>query len=216
METFKEIMGFTLIATTVWLVDVLGAQTGPAGVTGFLSFATVVALSAWIFGKWGSVIATTKAQVTSFLIAIGLSTIAGFFFLTTEFAEPAIAQELSSQEEMDFSEHVPWQPFSDENISALKDERKAIFIDFTADWCLSCKVNEKNVLETETIRNAMKSKGIIPVKADWTRRDESISRWLKEYGKAGVPFYLFIKSDGTTVPLPEVLTTNIVLEAFDS
>ena len=100
METFKR-YGFTLIATTVWLVDVLGAQTGPAGVTGFLSFATVVALSAWIFGKWGSVIATTKAQVI-FLIAIGLSTIAGFFFLTTEFAEPAIAQKLSSQEEMDF------------------------------------------------------------------------------------------------------------------
>jgi thiol:disulfide interchange protein DsbD len=216
METFKEVMGFTLIATTVWLVDVLGAQTGPAGVTGFLSFATVVALGAWIFGKWGSVIATTKAQITSFLIALGLSTVAGFLFLTTEFAEPAIAQELSSQEEMDFSEHIPWQPFSDENIDALKNDHKAIFIDFTADWCLSCKVNEKNVLETETIRNAMKTQGIVPVKADWTRRDESISRWLKEYGKAGVPFYLFIKADGTALPLPEVLTTNIVLEAFES
>ena len=106
--------------------------------------------------------------------------------------------------------------FSDENIDALKGENKTIFIDFTADWCLSCKVNEKNVLETETIRNAMKNKGIVPVKADWTRRDETISRWLKDYGKAGVPFYLLIKADGTTIPLPEVLTTNIVLEAFES
>jgi thiol:disulfide interchange protein DsbD len=209
-------MGFTLLATTVWLIDVLGSQTGQEGVTGFLAFATVVGLSAWIFGKWGSVIATTKAQITSFLLAIALSTAAGFFFLTTEFAEPDVVAELNSDSELDFSEKMPWQPFSDENIDALKADKKPIFIDFTADWCLSCKVNEKNVLETDTIRKAMKDRGIVPVKADWTRRDETISRWLKEYGKAGVPFYLFIKADGTPVPLPEVLTTNIVLNAFDS
>ncbi len=215
METFKELMGFTLLATTVWLVDVLGSQTGQAGVTGFLSFATVVAVSAWIFGKWGSVIATRKAQIISLLIAVWLSTAAGFFFLTTEFAEPAIAQTLRSDSEMDFSEHIPWQPFSDDNINTLKADNKAIFIDFTADWCLSCKVNEKNVLETETVRNAMKEKGIVPVKADWTRRDETISRWLKEYGKAGVPFYLFIDATGNAHPMPEVLTTGIVLDAFE-
>jgi len=214
METFKQIMGFTLLATTVWLIDVLGSQTGMAGVTGFLSFLTVVSISAWIFGTWGSVIATSKSQLTSFLIAIALSTGAGFFFLTTEFAEPAIAAELTEQSDMDFSEDIPWQPFSDENIDALKADKKAIFIDFTADWCLSCKVNEKNVLETETIRMAMKDQGIVPVKADWTRRDDSISRWLKEYGKAGVPFYLFIDAKGVAHPLPEVLTTGIVLDAF--
>ena len=214
METFKQIMGFTLLATTVWLIDVLGSQTGMAGVTGFLSFLTVVSIGAWIFGTWGSVIATSKAQLTSFIIAIALSIAAGFFFLTTEFAEPTIAAELTEQSEMDFSEDIPWQPFSDENIDALKADRKAIFIDFTADWCLSCKVNEKNVLETETIRNAMKEQGIVPVKADWTRRDDTISRWLKEYGKAGVPFYLFIDAKGVAHPLPEVLTTGIVLDAF--
>ena len=107
------------------------------------------------FSDFSSVIATSKSQLTSFLIAIALSTGAGFFFLTTEFAEPAIAAELTEQSDMDFSEDIPWQPFSDENIDALKADKKAIFIDFTADWCLSCKVNEKNVLETETIRMAM-------------------------------------------------------------
>ena len=215
MNTFKHVMGFTLMATTVWLIDVLGAQTGMAGVTGFLSFLTVVGISCWIFGTWGSIIASTKSQITSFLIAVALSTGAGFFFLTTEFAEPEAAAELSTADALDFSTEVPWQPFSDENIEALKADKKAIFIDFTADWCLSCKVNEKNVIETETIRSAMKERGIIPVKADWTRRDDTISRWLKEYGKAGVPFYLFIDAKGTAHPLPEVLTTGILLEAFE-
>ena len=74
--------------------------------------------------------------------------------------------------------------------------------------------NEKNVTETETIRNAMKDQAIVPVKADWTRRDDAISRWLKEYGKAGVPFYLFIDAKGNAHPLPEVLTTGILLDAF--
>ena len=61
----------------------------------------------------------------------------------------------------------------------------------------------------------MKEKGFIPVKADWTRRDEEISTWLKQYGKAGVPFYLIISADGQAYPLPEVLTTGIVLEALE-
>ena len=214
MDTFKQIMGFTLMATTVWLIDVLGAQTGMVGVTGFLSFLTVVGISCWIFGTWGSIIASKKSQLTSFLTAVALSTAAGFFFLTTEFAEPDVAAELSAADTLDFSSEVPWQPFSDDNIAALKADNKAIFIDFTADWCLSCKVNEKNVIETETVRTAMKDKNIIPVKADWTRRDDAISRWLKEYGKAGVPFYLFIDAKGNAHPLPEVLTTGILLEAF--
>ena len=215
MDTFKQIMGFTLMATTVWLIDVLGAQTGMVGVTGFLSFLTVVGISCWIFGTWGSIIASKKSQINSFLAAIALSTAAGFFFLTTEFAEPDVAAELSASDTLDFSSEVPWQPFSDDNIAALKADNKAIFIDFTADWCLSCKVNEKNVIETETVRTAMQDKNIVPVKADWTRRDDAISRWLKEYGKAGVPFYLFIDAKGNAHPLPEVLTTGILLDAFD-
>ena len=214
MDTFKQIMGFTLLATTVWLIDVLGAQTGIKGTTGFLIFLLFVSLSAWIFGKWGSVLETGKRQIQIFFVALAISSTAGFFFLETDFAEAEAVQSVSNIEELDFSTEIPWLPFSDENIATLKSQNKAIFIDFTADWCLSCKVNEKNVLETERVRNAMKEQGILPVKADWTRRDESISSWLKRYGKAGVPFYLIIHEDGSATALPEVLTTGIVLDAF--
>ena len=214
METFKQILGFTLLGTTVWLVDVLGAQTGQEGTTGFLIFAVFVGLGAWIFGKWGSVIATQKSQLLSFLTAVGISTIAGFLFLKTDFAKNEIPQDIKNIADLNFDEHIPWQPFSDANIQQLKTDKKPIFIDFTADWCLSCKANERTVLESESVRQAMKTHGIIPVKADWTRRDEAISAWLKNYGKAGVPFYLVIHKDGSTTPLPEVLTAQLVIDAL--
>lgn len=214
MDIFKEVMGFSLIATTIWLIDVLGAQTGIAGTTGFLLFLLFVSLSAWIFGKWGSVIESGARQLQTFGLAILISTAAGFFFLETDFAEADAPSQLSDLSALDFSEEIPWQTFSDAAVTKLKADKKAVFIDFTADWCLSCKVNEKNVLETETVRNAMKDQGIIPVKADWTRRDDEISAWLKRYGKAGVPFYLVIGTNGSVQPLPEVLTTGIVLEAL--
>ena len=215
MDTFKQLMGFTLIGTTVWLIDVLGAQTGIEGTTGFLIFLVFVSLSAWIFGKWGSVMETGARQLQMFGLGILVSGAAGFFFLKTDFAETGAPREVADINQLDFSEEMPWQPFSDAAITKLREEKKAIFIDFTADWCLSCKVNEKNVLETETVRNALKEKGVVPVKADWTRRDEEISTWLKRYGKAGVPFYLIIGSDGKAHPLPEVLTTGIVLDALE-
>ena len=122
----------------------------------------------------------------------------------TEFAEAKVARlQVSDSTELGFEKEIPWQPFSDQAVKDLKGQ--ALFIDFTADWCLTCKVNEKSILETETVRNAMKDIGVIPLKADWTRRDEDITKWLKKFGKAGVPFYLVIAKDGTAIPLPEVI-----------
>jgi thiol:disulfide interchange protein len=116
--------------------------------------------------------------------------------------------------ELDFSEDVPWQPFTEERVAALAGH--PVFIDFTADWCLSCKANEKTVLESSDVREAMDAYGVIPLKADWTRRDPVISEWLQRYGKAGVPFYLMLPKDRTkaAIPLPEIITSGIVIDAF--
>ena len=120
---------------------------------------------------------------------------------------------MSDSSALSFQEEIPWQPFSDQAVQELQG--KALFIDFTADWCLTCKVNEKTILETQPIREAMRKNGIIPLKADWTRRDEDITQWLKKFGKAGVPFYLVISKDGTPIPLPEVITTDMVIDALE-
>ena len=93
---------------------------------------------------------------------------------------------------------------------------QVVFIDFTADWCLTCKVNEKTVLNTESVRGYMAANGVMPLKADWTNRNQVITQWLQRYGKAGVPFYLVIPADPGAEPiaLPEVITPNTVIDAL--
>ena len=213
METFKQFMGFTLVATTVWLVDVLAAQTGPEGAVGFLAFLVAVSMGCWIVGRWGGPIASDRSKLTALFVAIGVSAVAGVQFLVTDFSETEPSSSTLSLE-LDFSEEVPWQAFTEERVDELAG--RPVFIDFTADWCLSCKANEKTVLASQSVRDAMRDGGVVPLKADWTRRDPVITQWLTRYGKAGVPFYLMIPADRTKahIPLPEVITPGIVIDAF--
>lgn len=217
METFKQFLGFTLMATTVWLVDVLAAQTGTDGAFGVLVYLTVVALACWIFGRWGGLGATARNRAIAGTIALLLSAGAGWKFLVTETqaAQDCDDGTLVQVDDFDFSHEIPWQPFTEERVAAY--DGNVVFIDFTAEWCLTCKVNERNVLETEKVRSAMAERGIVPVKADWTNRDDVITAWLQRYGKAGVPFYLVVPADQSreNIALPEVITPDIVIEALD-
>ena len=217
METAKQFLGFTLIGTTVWLVSVVGGQTGLDGAIGFVAFLTVVGVGAWIQGRFGGLSAPKKKQGMAFVGALVLSALGGWYFLKTEPVQAAdCATEAAAFEELDFSEDIPWQPFSEPAVAELSGEH-LVFVDFTADWCLTCKVNEKTVLNTEQVRGAMAERGVMPLKADWTNRDEVITKWLQRYGKAGVPFYLVIPADPSKepIPLPEVITPESVISAFD-
>lgn len=217
METFKQFMGFTLIATTVWLADVVASQTGREGATGFLIFLAAVGLGAWIYGRFGGQTQTGRRQALALAVAVAIAAFTGRNVLKTTLAadECAVTGPVTAElGKESFATSIPWQPFSEESVEALAG--RTVFIDFTADWCLTCKVNEKNILETETVRRAMAEAGVVPLKADWTRRDETITKWLQRYGKAGVPFYLVIPADRSrpTIPLPEVITPETVRQAI--
>jgi thiol:disulfide interchange protein DsbD len=148
---------------------------------------------------------------------VALSGLVGSQMLTFEVPEEETcdAGPLVSASELDWGgDDVPWQPFSEARVAEL--EGQAVFIDFTADWCLTCKVNEKTVLNTQTVRDAMKNAGVVPLKADWTRKDAVITEWLQRYGRAGVPFYLVVPKDRSVdpIPLPEVITPDLVARAL--
>ena len=215
MDGFKQVLGFTLVATAVWLVDVLGGQVGRDGMTGFLAFLTCVSLGAWAFGFFGSAIESAQRQIGVFVFAVALSVVGGFVFLDLSMSEEECApEEVAAVDTLNFDEHIPWQPFSEEAVASLAGN--PIFIDFTADWCLTCKVNERTILETASVRQHMADNGIVPLKADWTRNDPVITEWLARFGKAGVPFYLVIPADKNSppIPLPEVITPDIVKAAM--
>ena len=215
METFKHLMGFSLMATLVWLLTVMGAHVGLDGLGGFLGFLVVVAVGAWAFGRFGGPTEGIGRQLAALAGAVALS-VAGWFLLVDLAPSPvgASAAVEASDGPLDFADSVPWQPFDEARIAASAGQQ-AIFIDFTADWCLTCKANEKTILETDAVRGAFAEAGILPLKADWTRRDETITRWLMKYGRAGVPFYLVIPKDPSQapIPLPEVITPGLVIDA---
>ena len=125
---------------------------------------------------------------------------------------------------LDFGHEIPWQPFSEEAIDDLVGSKQAIFIDFTADWCASCKVNEKTVLETEEVRAAMKKYNVWPMKADNTKYSPLIDRWLKHFNSAGVPLYLVIPATrqagfdnyaSGVINLGEFITPSKVISAIE-
>ena len=106
------------------------------------------------------------------------------------------------------------QPFPPRLAHALS-EHKIIFVDFTADWCVNCKVNEHLVLDSSTVQEAFRRHGVILLKADWTNGDTDISALLRKFGRAGVPLYVVYPPAGQPIVLPEVITKDIVLQALD-
>ena len=212
MEWFKELLGFTLVATAVWLTGVLMAEVGPDRTVDYLWFLAICSMAAWAYGRWGGLGETRARQGAVFGAALLLSTGAGYQLLDLEYAQAAECDDGAVVETLDFSHEIPWQPFSEKRVANLAGQ--PMFIDFTADWCVTCKFNERTILETDAVRNAMSAMNIIPLQADFTRMDPVIQAWLDRYKKAGVPFYLVLAADGTPTALPEVITQEMVIEAM--
>ena len=109
------------------------------------------------------------------------------------------------------------EPFQPQLTRALQSGRP-VFVDFTADWCLNCKANERLVLNTAEVQAAFKKNNVLVLKADWTRNDADIGKLLKQFGRAGVPLYVFYPAGKPDQPhvLPELLTRQIVVDAVQS
>ena len=109
---------------------------------------------------------------------------------------------------------LPSGPFSDAALAKARASGKPVFVYLTADWCLTCKVNEGAAIEREETRAAFEKAGVMVLRGDWTRRDPEITRYLTAQGAAGVPLYLWYPAEGAPQQLPQVLSvgtlTNLV------
>ena len=163
-----------------------------------------IALGCWAFGLMAGPGKTGRQTLTGLAVGLAIPLVAANWLVDLEMDSTPVCDDGSVAVEMSFEESVPWQAFTEERVAALKG--KTVFIDFTADWCLTCKANEKAILETKPVRDAMRDNGVVPLKADWTKRDPVITEWLRRYKRAGVPFYLVLPADETAAPiaLPEV------------
>jgi len=113
-------------------------------------------------------------------------------------------------------EGIDWQPFSTSKLEELLKAGEAVFVDFTADWCISCKFNERTALNVPAVREAFAKDGVVAMKADWTNANPEITAALKKFGRVGVPFYVLYPRGKPDQPmiLPELLTERIVLDAL--
>lgn len=189
MQTFKEIMAFPLLLTCVWLVWLLAQLKGDMAVALALS-----GMIAWVFVLWlrsNKIVST----VLSVILLLG-----GFKILHNL---PDVSQKIATS-----SSALQWEPFRESQ--AVWDGSRPVFVDFTADWCLTCKVNERLVFDRSDVIQFLKDHGVRLLKGDWTKQDPAITRYLTAHQRVGVPFYIVF---GPGAPngkiLPEVLTPEI-------
>jgi thiol:disulfide interchange protein/DsbC/DsbD-like thiol-disulfide interchange protein len=216
MDTFRIAMAFPLLATVAWLVWIFGQQTGNDGVLSLLMSLLLGSFAAWLYGHFGSsgtpAAGGTGARV--FTRALGLVSVACAVYLAVGAARPeatrAIATAVASVD------GVTWHVWDPAEISRHRGEGRAVLVDFTADWCLSCKVNERVALSGDDFAETMRRASAVAMKADWTRSDPRITDALSGFGRSGVPLYVVYPSDPSREPviLPQILTPALVREAM--
>lgn len=194
METLKQLLAFPLYLTVVWLVWVLGEQLGTTAAAKLLAALVILTAGIW---AWRRFAPTTGAVVgLAFLAAAGWIGWPG-----TD--DHAVRQSTSD-----------WAPYSDEALATAR-AKGAVFVDFTAAWCVTCQVNKRVVLSTDAVKQAIVDRGVTTLRADWTHRDEHITQALARLNRSGVPVYaLYPAGGGAPELLPELLTRDVVLEAL--
>jgi thiol:disulfide interchange protein DsbD len=214
MEGFKQLMGFLLLATVAALVWLFGQQGGVDGMGVLLLALLVTAFGAWIYGRGTQDDRSPRARRVATVFALGFMALGLGLGLARAFAAPLA---LAPQGTVVGAGGLEWQEYSAARLAELRREGKAVFIDFTAAWCLTCQVNERVALGRAEVVERFRREGIATLRADWTRRDDHITEALAAYGRQGVPVYVLYGREPAGAPrlLPEVLTPGLVLAAID-
>ncbi len=208
MDHVKQFMGFLLLATLLFLLYVLGAERGYEAMTWASCFLLVIALACWMKGRFITLMASRLTKSFVFLLMLALVIGGAFYFIGDKFRSAKIDIVQASGD---------WQMFTPDRLQTELDQDHAVFVDFTAAWCITCKFNEKSVLESASVRDAFTRHGVTKIKADWTNGDPAITKLLQQFGRPGVPLYvLYPGKSGEPFVFPELLTKNLVLEKLET
>jgi thiol:disulfide interchange protein DsbD len=217
MVRFRQLTAFPLFATVAWLAWVFGHQTGIDGVLRLLLGLTLLALGLWIWGQWVTLSAAERTKWAA--RTAGAAFIVAGLVLAGRSAPAATAAPLSGPASRPASrpvEGIAWEMYSEERVAQHRAAGRPVFIDFTAAWCLTCKVNERIAFSSNEVHQLVKARNIAMLKADWTSNDPAITRALAGFGRSGVPLYVLYEADPAAQPrlLPEILSRGILLKAF--
>ena len=214
MVRFKALMAFPMFATVIYLVWVIGQQAGMDGAAALLALLLVVAFAAWVHG-------TTAHSRTRWAWRGGAAALTVVFMawawplLTREVSGDAPVAATASSGAAGATKAGQWEPWSAERVEQARAEGRPVFVDFTAAWCVTCQFNKRLTLSHGSVTADFASKGVLLLRADWTRRDERITRELNRLGRSGVPVYA-LYGPGQAQPriLSEILSVAQVREAI--
>jgi thiol:disulfide interchange protein DsbD len=207
MNTFRQFMAFPMFATVVWLLWVLGQQSGIDGAAALLMLLVVVALLTWVLalpgGKSRSVLA-------------GLS-LAGLVWLGWAIGPNVTRLQAADSGSAPITtavEGLSWQPWSAELQATSIASGRPVFVDFTAAWCVTCQYNKRTTLANADVLADMAAKQVVLLRADWTRRDPAVTAALAALGRNGVPVYAIYRPGQAPQLLSEVLGVDEVRAAL--
>jgi thiol:disulfide interchange protein DsbD len=212
MDTLKQVFAFPMYASAAWLLWVLAQQTSSLGLGAALAGAILVGLAAWAYQKSKGI--SVAGRLTA--LATALAAVVVAVVLPVRFANVAAAAAApSSSTALESDEQ--WQPYDAARVARLRAEGTPVLVNFTASWCLTCLVNERNAFADPKVQRVFQGKGVTLMKGDWTNRDAAITKALADFGRAGVPLYVVYNSKpggGEPLVLPQLLTAGIVESTF--
>ena len=215
MEKFKIAMGFPMLATAAWLAFSVGAAHFGKKVFWLGIFLVVLAMAAWVWGEF--VQRGRKRQGFARAIALVLLVIGYFGILERQlhWREPVQARALGSVEQRPGG--IAWKPWSPEAVAEARAAGRPVFVDFTADWCVTCQANKKTSIEISSVEAKLKEINAVALLGDYTLTPDNITKELRKFDRAGVPLVMVYPRDASKPPLvlPELLTPGIVLDALE-
>ncbi len=200
MLTLKKLLAFPLLATCLWLIWVYGLQTSVNSLVTLLTCLLLISFCLFMYGHFaGPSASSLKRKILS---ALALASFSCVFFI------PSLNQS---------NHKLEWQPYSESKVIELRKQGKAVYVDFTAAWCITCQVNKIVALESAPVINKIKELDIAMLKADWTNKDPEITKAIQEFQREGVPLNVIYPSNLKEDPeiLPQILTPAIVIEALE-
>jgi len=207
METLKQVLAFPLYATAVWLVWVLSLQTGANGVLAAGGVLLAIGFAAWLAGMTSA--RRSVRYLGSAAVVVTAFAMAGPMIDAAQPPPPAAGEQTAATTEQ------LGEPFSRQRLESLLAEGRPVFVNFTAAWCITCKVNEEVALKSDEFRAALARGNIAYLIGDWTNQDPEISRMLEKFGRAGVPLYLLYPGNGQPPEvLPQILTKGVIQRRF--
>src|SRR5215469_7430596 len=201
MVRFRQFLGFLLMGTLLWLIWILGQMKGVDAIVGLGGALLLISVLAWIKGSFWTPVSSPASRMSAFAaMCVAVLLAAGVYRVVTRPSQ------------------LVWQEFTKDSLEKALASGHPVFVDFTADWCLTCKTNERFAIDTPQVRQAFSTRKAILLRADWTKGDPAITEILKSHGRAGVPMYLVYPGggkEGEAVLLTELITSQTVLDALN-